>query len=146
MLYRRRLGIDAHEDGGLLQGITGALCRGDLFGNRAAHLVGRGVGIDLGYPVKALRELQLFGAALLVVADHTVGQHDLAGGTAEVFGHKVDLCPVAPLKVEDKAGVRPAPLVNRLVIIPDRHVIAMGLDQQVKNLGLGQVDILKFIH
>ncbi len=100
-------------------------------GRRAAH---------------ALRQLQLLGIALVVVANDRIGKGERPHRTAEIFAHHIGGRAIGCAKVEDKVRIRPAPLIDRLVVVAHHHIVAMGRSNQIEHQVLRQVDILKFVH
>ena len=89
---------------------------------------------------------QLLRLALLVLFDHPVSQRQRGSVGAEVVVDKVAHCPVAAGERENQTWVGPAPFIDGLVVVANRHVMPVGGSQQVQHLGLDAVDILKLVH
>ena len=141
-----RLGVEAHEDGDLVRRDALGQVGPDLFHQRPRHrLLGRRL-VNPRQPAEPLRQAQPLGLPHAVMLDDAVRQDHLRRLAAEAVGHVVGLGPVAAGEVEDEARVRAAPLVDRLVVVANGHVVAVGRGQQVEHFGLGEVDVLELIH
>ena len=90
--------------------------------------------------------MQPFGLPLAIVLNDLIGQRQRAGRTAEILIHDIGLRLIAFREVKDKVGVRPAPLIHRLVVVANGHIIAMLLGEQIQHFSLSIIDVLELIH
>ena len=98
------------------------------------------------FPISVFRP-QLLVLAPFIAADHSVGSvQDMAGGTVILL--QLDhFCPWKSfLKAQDIPDIRPAELVNGLVVVSHYAEILIFSRQQAHQLKLGVIGVLILVH
>jgi|GEM_PF-1450627 len=142
-----RLGVGAVEDRGVGQRLAGLAPGVDALGDEARLVLLVEGGIDLdGLAVRAVGP-QVLAQALLVVRDDRVGGLENGGGGTIVLlqPHHMGLREIA-LEMADVLHLRPAPAVDRLVVVAHREDVPGAARQQAQPAVLQFVGVLELVH
>lgn len=141
----RGLSVDPDEDGHVAVTIAFGMKFLDFTDEARSGIRRLVVLMDEGAAIKAPSEAEVLCLAAAIVDDDAIGKGDVGGAAAEVVGDDEFLGFVTAFEVEDEIGASAAPFVDGLIVVPDHHVIAVRGRDEIKDLGLNEIYVLKFI-
>jgi len=118
-------GVDADENGHVVV-VLALFMRGrDPAHNFSGHL---GYILDLvqaGFAMKPLGQTELFGVSFLVEPDDLISQHQRRGWATEIVVDQIGGGFVPLVEAQNETRISATPFINGLVIITNRHVVAL---------------------